>query len=421
MRIALLEHDLADMRLLVDVLSAPPSHGEPPMTCIPFNEEATLRRAIVAQPFDLLIIEPISLGDDGLSLLTWLRRVLKAQVPVIVLSARGGARDVANALEAGADDYVLKPFRPMEMRARVQRFRSLVDAARGHIEVAGNWTFLLDRSTLVHAGATKESFDLSDLEFNLARALFRNRGRVVSRFDLLEATNRNSRSMNTRVLDNQIFKLRRALKLEEKGVELRTVYGKGYRLAFTEAPVDGVVEQTQMLPLPAAAGNRPAQPLRSIELFANTLKTRGAPAALGYLNSGVPHRFSAVYRLFDDGFQNVLLADKQGETTPDFLNVIPFEVSFCQFVLGDGFFCTDDSATDRRLDGHPYQGVMASYCGVPIVGDAGELIGTVCHFDLAQHSLIEEEFGLLEGAGQALPGYVRKAKLSASPASPLSR
>jgi len=121
----------------------------------------------------------------------------------------------------------------------------------------------------------------------------------------------------------------------------------------------------------------------------------------------VPHRFSAIYRLVNDRFLNLLLYDKLGETIPPYLSVIPFDLSFCQFVLGDGFFSTDDSAEDRRLDGHPYQGVMVCYHGVPIVSDSGELVGTLCHFDLVQRTLPEAEFTLLKSSGRALSAYVQ--------------
>ena len=130
----------------------------------------------------------------------------------------------------------------------------------------------------------------------------------------------------------------------------------------------------------------------------------GADAALAFLNAGVPHRYSAVYRLDGRTLKNVLLRDKAGEITPAYLAEVPFETSFCQFVIRDGFFQTSDSVLDGRLDGHPYQGHMVSYHGVPILSGA-EIWGTLCHFDVAAQPLSDEEFDLLRAAGAVKPGF----------------
>jgi GAF domain-containing protein len=74
-----------------------------------------------------------------------------------------------------------------------------------------------------------------------------------------------------------------------------------------------------------------------------------------------------------------------------------------QFAIRDGSFRTNDSAADPRLDGHPYQGVMVSYHGVPIMMN-GEIWGTMCHFDLAKLPLAEDEFELLRDAAAAVAG-----------------
>ena len=142
---------------------------------------------------------------------------------------------------------------------------------------------------------------------------------------------------------------------------------------------------------------------RDQKQFANILTALSAPAALAYLNAGVPHRYSAIYRLQDSVFENIYLHDKQGDVIPEFLAVVPSEVSFCQFVLRDAAFRTDDSAADRRLDRHKYQGVVASYHGVPILDETGELAGPLCHFDVVAHPLSETGFELLEHAGRAFP------------------
>lgn len=144
---------------------------------------------------------------------------------------------------------------------------------------------------------------------------------------------------------------------------------------------------------------------RDISTFKAVLASAGADTALAFLNAGVPHRYSAVYRFDGNTLKNILLFDKAGEVRPAFLAEVPLDVSFCQFVIRDGVFRTTDSATDRRLDGHPYQGVMVSYHGVPILV-RGEIWGTLCHFDVAAQPLADEEFDLLRGAATVTPGFV---------------
>jgi len=144
---------------------------------------------------------------------------------------------------------------------------------------------------------------------------------------------------------------------------------------------------------------------RDIEAFKATLASEGADAALAFLNDGVPHRYTALYRPDGRTLKNVLLRDKADEIKPAYLAEVPFETSFCQFVIRDGHFQTSDSGNDRRLDGHPYQGVMVSYHGVPILA-GGEIWGTLCHFDVVNRFLSDEEFDLLRGAGAVTPGFV---------------
>jgi len=117
--------------------------------------------------------------------------------------------------------------------------------------------------------------------------------------------------------------------------------------------------------------------------------------ALALLNSGVPHRFSGVYVLRDGVFHNIALIDKLGEWVPAHLKAVPLEHSFCQFVMRDHGVDIPDSSADARLDGHPYQGVMVSYTGVPITDAQREIVGTVCHFDTVKHQLSADEYQLL--------------------------
>ena len=120
-------------------------------------------------------------------------------------------------------------------------------------------------------------------------------------------------------------------------------------------------------------------------------ETKGPEAALLYLNSGVPHRYTAVYRFEGELLRNVLLYDKQGQMRPEYLIAVPFKQSFCQFVLRDQAFRTDDSEHDDRLAGHPYRGIVVSYHSVPVVNEHGALWGTMSHFDMSSHSLTDSE------------------------------
>lgn len=145
---------------------------------------------------------------------------------------------------------------------------------------------------------------------------------------------------------------------------------------------------------------------RNLETFSAVLRAEGPAAALAYLNEGVPHRYSAVYRFAGPLLRNVLLHDKAGEIPPEYLAAVPFDKSFCQFVLRDGVFRTDDSTADPRLEGHPYRGVVVSYHSVPLMNDVGELWGTLSHFDMESLPLSDDEFELLQAAARLLPSFL---------------
>jgi len=149
-----------------------------------------------------------------------------------------------------------------------------------------------------------------------------------------------------------------------------------------------------------------AQSERSLDTFSTLLEREGPEAALQYLNSGVPHRYTAVYRFEGEILRNVLLHDKRRQMRPEFLIAVPFKQSFCQYVHKDQVFRTDDSASDERLVGHPYRGVVVSYHSAPVMNDEGALWGTMSHFDMSRHPLADPEFELLQQAAKALTRYI---------------
>lgn len=145
-----------------------------------------------------------------------------------------------------------------------------------------------------------------------------------------------------------------------------------------------------------------------LEQLRSALLETGIDGCLKCLNQPIEHRYTAVYRLHDDTLTNVGLYDKAGEVKPEYLASVPLETSFCQFVLRDGVFATNDSGLDERLDGHPYKGVMMAYHGVPVRDQQGALYGTLCHFDLVQRKLSDADFELLQQAATLIAPFLAR-------------
>lgn len=234
MRIALLEDEPAQMSHFIHTIERQLRIGHEPVVCVPFECGEDLRRSLRRETFDLLVLDWNVPDLDGVELLRWLRSRPENWVPVIMLSSRSSECDVADALYAGADDYVVKPFRPLELVARMRRLLTWQQpTAAAQVERFGAWVFDRTSSVVrVEVGGSEpaQQVTLTDSEFRLALALFRNMGRPVSRAYLLECTGSNS-EVPTRTLDTHIYRLRTKLGLHAaRGLRLLTVYGLGYRL-----------------------------------------------------------------------------------------------------------------------------------------------------------------------------------------------
>lgn len=234
MRIALLDDDEAQIKQLIAALKAPFLSVESETICSSFASGEALRRALRTETFDVLVLDWMMPDLDGFDLLHWLRTERNDNTPVIMLSARAAERDVAAALVLGADDYIFKPFRPLELRARIARlFERTLKSRNGPGSRFGKWDF--DSATNIvkyraEVGGKSEEVRLTEKEFKFALTLFRNIDRPVSRGHLLAAAGYSSESI-TRSLDIHIYRLRNKLQLEgTRDVHLRTVYGQGYRL-----------------------------------------------------------------------------------------------------------------------------------------------------------------------------------------------
>lgn len=253
-RIALLADDATQRAHLTQTLVHQMRH-DVTITCVAFEAGEALRRALRRETFDLLLLDWNVPELDGMELLQWLREQKEDRMPVLLLSSRASERDVVKALRAGADDYVVKPIRTLEICARVLRLlrprASLAPA--GQWEHFGPWVF--DRSALTISvtpdvraalGEPALRFILTDREFRLVLTLFRKAGSVVSRAYLLESAGYGSEA--SRLLDSHIYRLRSKLGLHlGSGVRLQTVYGQGYRLEMAaSATLPDTVDQDHL-------------------------------------------------------------------------------------------------------------------------------------------------------------------------------
>jgi GAF domain-containing protein len=131
----------------------------------------------------------------------------------------------------------------------------------------------------------------------------------------------------------------------------------------------------------------------------------GIEAGLKYLNARTAYRYTAIYRFEGAMMRNIYLYDRQGEVVSDFAKV-PLGDSFCQFVMAEGGFITSDSAKDERLQGHPYQGVLNAYFGLPLSRKPGTLYGTFCHFDFKPQVIDDREIEFLQSVAPWLMDYL---------------
>lgn len=190
--------------------------------------ELGLRRAIDEKP-DLILLDIMMPRLDGFSVCAELRR-LSITIPILMLTAKGQVEDRVSGLDAGADDYLVKPFSSEELLARVRALlrRTRRQGQSPALLSLGNIQIDLARQTARHG---KRELHLTAREFAMLRLLAGSPGEPVTRERFLDVVWGYTAFPTTRTVDNHIASLRS--KLEENPEEprwIKTVHGVGYRL-----------------------------------------------------------------------------------------------------------------------------------------------------------------------------------------------
>ncbi len=193
-----------------------------------------------AQGVDGLILDLGLPGPDGLSLLNWARE-RTAGLPVLILTARDSIEDRLRGLNAGADDYMTKPFHMQELHARLQAMlrRSRLPAFTGAPQPPAPDSVMLGPLRLIpllqQAHLGDEALELTQREWELLELLVQRSGEVVTRDDVLAAwraappePGQTAQTVNSNALEVYVHRLRK--KLDQSGLTIRNIRGLGYLL-----------------------------------------------------------------------------------------------------------------------------------------------------------------------------------------------
>ena len=198
-----------------------------------FADGASLLAACEEAVPDLVILDILMPGMDGLSVCSSLRHSYET-LPIIIVSAKDSPYDRVTGLTLGCDDYMVKPFLPLELAMRVRallRRRSVQAAApEGSAElVYGPLTLYPERRSATLAG---EAFPLTPTEYDFLAFLIRRAGAAVSREELLKSLWQVDWEADTRATDDLVKRLRRKLRERNSPVKIETVWGFGFRLTL---------------------------------------------------------------------------------------------------------------------------------------------------------------------------------------------
>jgi len=202
-----------------------------------FDSETLLLRTLQRKPYDFLIVDVPNTPAASDSIFSWLGLRSEGRIPSLVLSPRRSGELVAQALESGADDFLERPFEPVELIARINALmrRCAPRGARRSIDYAG-FSLNKDSGKFSYRG---RPISLTPREFSMAWLFFSSPGVYISRETLSAVIWSADSEIAGRTIEQHVYKLRKKLLVDGRQVVMiRTAYSQGYRLDPVEAMPD---------------------------------------------------------------------------------------------------------------------------------------------------------------------------------------
>jgi DNA-binding response OmpR family regulator len=224
MRIAILEDERPLAEEVQNIL-LPAGHN-----CVWFNNGQRLINQLLHETFDVLLLDWNVPDVSGIQVLQWAIANMEMRPSILVLTSRADEEDIVAALQAGADDYLVKPPVPAVLLARIEAVcrRTFPEPPANGVEIYGDYVFNTRSKTATVHG---EEIALTAKEFGLSLMLFRNVNRTLSRAYIFETIWGGSPDIMTRTLDAHVSKIRTKLGLRPvNGYKLVPAYAYGYRL-----------------------------------------------------------------------------------------------------------------------------------------------------------------------------------------------
>lgn len=225
LEIAILEDDPAQSELIESWLNI-----EDYQTNSFFNGQSLLDE-LNSRSFDLLLIDWELPDINGPDVMKVIRSQKQLDTPIIFITSRDSEDDIVNALNSGADDYLVKPVRQLEFIARVKANTKNANKFTNNNKIADDYypyKFIPGSDVAI---LNNKTIELSSKEFELSLFLFRNEGKLLERKEILSAVWKQEAELNTRTVDTHVSIIRKKLDISPKnGWRLKSVYGHGYRL-----------------------------------------------------------------------------------------------------------------------------------------------------------------------------------------------